>query len=94
MAKPTVYIETTIAGHLTSRMPKDSLVSGQMLATREWWKKSRGDFDCYTSEVVLKEAGRGDPQAAAERLQVLANLPLVKPSSASVDKLSALLCTC
>jgi hypothetical protein len=36
MAKPTVYIETTIAGHLASRLPKNSLVAGQMLATRQW----------------------------------------------------------
>ncbi|HEY1684813.1 MAG TPA: hypothetical protein VGG19_08625 [Tepidisphaeraceae bacterium] len=29
--KPTVYIETTIVGHLTSRLPNDPLVVGQML---------------------------------------------------------------
>ncbi len=91
MSKPTVYIETTIAGHLTSRLSKDPQVSGQMIATRTWWAGSRADFDCYTSEVVLKEAGRGDPQAAAERLQALADLPLVKPSSIEVDRPAALL---
>ncbi len=45
MDKPTVYIETTIAGHLTSRLPKDPVVAGQMLTTRRWWEHSRGEYD-------------------------------------------------
>lgn len=77
MDKPSVYIETTIAGHLTSRLPKQLDVVAQMLSTREWWDKDRPSFACYTSPVVLDEAGRGDPMAAAERLAILAALPLI-----------------
>ncbi len=91
MDKPAVYIETTIAGHLTSRLPKDVIVAGQMLATRHWWTNDRPSFDCFTSGVVLDEAGRGDPIAAAERLRVLAVLPLVDPPIAAVDELASLL---
>ena len=57
MDKPTVYIETTIAGHLTSRLPKDPIVAGQMLASRRWWIDNRLRYDCYTSVRVLEEAG-------------------------------------
>ncbi len=89
--KPAVYVETTIAGHLTSRLPKDSKVAGQMLATREWWDGSRVDFDCYTSQTVLDEAARGDPNAAAERLKVLQDIPLIKVPGVAVDQLSKLL---
>jgi hypothetical protein len=92
MDKPTVYIETTIAGHLTSRLPKDPLVAGQMLLTRQWWSQSRTRYECSTSQLVLVEAGRGDPVAARERLQVLADLPVVRPNDLrAVDDLVDLL---
>jgi hypothetical protein len=51
----SVYIETTIAGHLTSRLPGDTEVAGQMLATRRWWKDERGRFDLFTSLLVHDE---------------------------------------
>jgi len=90
MAKQTVYIETTIAGHLTSRLPIDPLVSGQMLATRDWWARDRLQFDCFTSQIVLDEAGSGDPLAAAERLAILAGLPILE-LTADADALAELL---
>jgi hypothetical protein len=61
-----------------------------MVATREWWDKDRRNFECFTSPIVLDEAGRGDPGAAAERLKILADLPLVLGNEA-VDALAALL---
>ena len=33
--RPSVYVETTVIGHLTSRLPGDAVVAGQMLATRK-----------------------------------------------------------
>ena len=75
--KPTVYVETTIVGHLTSRLSNDPIIAGQMLETRRWWGESRVHFEIFTSEAVLFEAGRGDPVAAAERLQAINFLPLV-----------------
>jgi hypothetical protein len=46
--KPTVYIETTIAGYLTSRLPRDIVVAGQMLETRRWWQESSDQFELQT----------------------------------------------
>ena len=95
MDKPTVYIDTTIAGHLTSRLPNSVVVAGQMLLTRDWWDHSRPRFECFTSERVLEEAGRGDPVPAAERLQVLAELPVVRPADvAAVERVADLLLAC
>ncbi len=94
MEKPTVYIETTIAGHLTSRLPKNPIVAGQMMLTRQWWAESRMNYDCSTSQLVLIEAGRGDPSAARERLQLLSTLPVVRPADLRVvDNLIDLLLT-
>jgi hypothetical protein len=75
--KPTVYIETTIIGHLASRLPKDPMVAGQMLTTRKWWDESRHRFELLSSEAVRLEASQGDPIAAAERLEKLSAIPLL-----------------
>jgi hypothetical protein len=50
--KPTVYIETTILGHLTSRLPKDPIIAGNMVATRRWWLKAADRFDLVTAKLV------------------------------------------
>jgi hypothetical protein len=89
--KPSVYIETTIAGHLTSRLPKDPIVAGHMMETRWWWANTRPAFACFTSQLVLDEAGDGDPTAAAERLQALSPLTLVPVTAAAIDLAKMLL---
>jgi hypothetical protein len=89
--KPTVYIETTIVGHLTTRLPNDQVVAGQMLATRKGWEQSRSDFEVFTSQIVLDEASEGDPQAAAERLDVMKSVPLLPISDAAADLAERLL---
>ncbi len=56
--------------------------------THEWWNKRRSVFDVVASELVAREAGAGDPQAAQERLAVLATIPLldVKEEARSLAK--------
>jgi hypothetical protein len=61
MEKPTLYIETTIAGYATSKQSKDIVIRAHQEMTLTWWRTSSHNFDLYTSEVVLDEAGRGDP---------------------------------
>jgi len=89
--KPTVYIETTIIGHLTSRLPKDPMVAGQMLATRKWWDESRQRFEILSSEAVRLEVTRGDSTAAAERLERLAGIPLLPLAEDAMDLAERLL---
>ena len=81
--RPTVYIETSVVGFLTSRLPTDPIVKGQMLETRKWWTEHRTAFDVFASELVVQEASRGDAQAAAERLEALADLPLAPITDAA-----------
>lgn len=70
--KPTVYIETTIPSLLTKWPNRDVEIAGQQIATRDWWHKRRQAFDLYVSQEVLKEAARGDADAARDRLAALA----------------------
>jgi hypothetical protein len=75
--KPRLYLETTIPSYLTARPSRDSVVAGHVQITREWWDKHRGDFRIYISQLVLDEAGSGDPVAARARLKMLQSIPLL-----------------
>ena len=56
--------------------------------TAELWER-RADFEFYASELVLTEAGRGDPHAAALRLKSLTGIPMlqVPPQARDLGKL-------
>lgn len=74
--KAKVYLETTIASYLTARPSRDIVRAAEQEVTREWWK-SRDAFSLYVSELVIDESARGDPAAAAYRLEALRDLPLL-----------------
>ncbi len=73
-----VYVETTVISYLTAWPSKDELIKQDQAATKSWWVSCREDYELYVSEMVLDEAKRGDPQAAAERLEVLKSLPILR----------------
>jgi len=76
--KCSVYIETSVVSYFTARPSRDLVVAAHQQLTREWWESALPRLAPFSSAVVLEEAGRGDPQAARERLRVLANLPLLE----------------
>ena len=83
---PSVYIETSIVSYLTARPSQNLLVAAWQGITVEWWDYHRLDFQLCTSGLVLEEAGRGDPEAAARRLACLEGMPLL----AATDEVIAL----
>lgn len=50
----------------------------------------REDFDLFVSEVVVREAKGGDPEAASRRTELIAHLPLLELSD-HVTRLAAAL---
>ena len=72
------YIETTFVSYLTARASRDVVIAGHQQSTKEWWKDCRGDDQLCASELVFREAGAGDPQAAQERLDVLKDMLLLE----------------
>jgi hypothetical protein len=78
--KPRLYLETTIPSLLTAWPSRDVVIAAHQQVTREWWENKRTEYDLYISELVLLEAGAGDPVAARERLDVLRGLPLLDAS--------------
>ena len=73
----TVYIETSIASPATARPSSDLNIATLQMQARDWWRIERPKFDLVTSQLVINEASAGDPGAAADRLKLLAGVPLV-----------------
>ena len=90
MTKKTVYIETSVVSYLTARPTANLLAAAWQKVTLDWWETRRSGFELYTSEVTVQEAGRGDREARARRLAVLADIPLL-PISGAVAPLAAAL---
>lgn len=73
----TVYIETSIVSHAAARPSSDASIATLQMQARDWWRIERPKFDLVASQLVVNEASAGDPGAAADRLRLLAGVPLV-----------------
>jgi len=75
--KPSVYIETTIISYFTSKPSNDLLVLSRQRITEEWWNSKLPELDCYISQAVLDEIGRGDKAAASRRMKTVSQFKLL-----------------
>ena len=80
-----VYIETTVVSYLTARPNRDVVIAGHQQVTHEWWDTRRDSYELCVSQLVLGEAGAGDPQAAQERLAVLAPMTVLETTTAALE---------
>jgi hypothetical protein len=90
--RPRLYLETTIPSFLTARPSRDLAKSRMQWITARWWNSWRTQFHIYVSTIVLKEARKGDPEAARRRLDILEPIQVVdhNPRSyALADRLMA-----
>ena len=85
MARPRLYLETSVISYLTGRLSRDLITVGRQELTREWWDRERQRFDLFISEFVLAEAAEGDANAAQHRLEALAGIPEVPPTHEARD---------
>ncbi len=79
MKKPTVYIETTVIGHIAAWDQTDVLVYARQIQSRRWWA-IRDRFDLVVSQVVVDECSAGDSNAASERLALITDIPILTAS--------------
>jgi hypothetical protein len=82
--KPRVYLETSVISCLASRPSRDLIVAANQQITQEWWQLRRQDFDLFISQLVVQEASAGDEHAAQQRLQAIADIPLLTLSEEAV----------
>ena len=88
--KPRVYLETTIPSYLTAWPSRDLVRAAHQQITRDWWDRRRAEFELYISQVVLRECQAGDVTAAAERLKILQDLPLLEQTEEATRLAQAL----
>ena len=78
--KPSVYLETTVIGYLTSRLSSSLLIAANQQLTRDWWDDHRDEFRFFISRYVLDECSAGNEGAAAERLDAIQGIPALDVS--------------
>ena len=76
-----VYIETSVVSYASAWPSRDIETAALQQQARDWWTIERAKFVLVTSQLTLDEAMAGDPMAAADRLEMLAGLPLVDINS-------------
>jgi hypothetical protein len=64
--KESIYIETSILGHLTARATDNLILAANIKITQDWWNENRSSFILYASEIVEDEAAKGDPAIASQ----------------------------
>jgi hypothetical protein len=72
----TVYVETTIVSYLTARRSRDMVLAAHQALTRDWWR-GRAAYHLRVSQLVLDEAGAGDPLLRARRLRALQGISVL-----------------
>ena len=75
--KPTAYIETSVVSYLTSRPSRDVVAMAHQRVTHEWWRTTPERFYLVASQLVIREAAKGDPEAARARLNILKGVTLL-----------------
>jgi len=72
-----VYIETSIVSHATARPSADPVTAVLQDQAKRWMDEQAIKYELVTSQIVLAEAARGDPDAANRRLAMLAGMPVL-----------------
>jgi predicted nucleic acid-binding protein len=85
-----IYIETSVVSYLTARPSHDLMTASRQATTRDLWENI-DKFEAYGSDLVVGEAEKGHPEAAASRLKEIERLALLEISSEAEDLASALI---
>ncbi len=88
--KAKIYIETSVVSYLTARPGHDLTTASRQAITRDLWE-NLNKFEAYGSDLVVGEAEKGHPEAAASRLKEIETLPLLEITSEAEDLASALI---
>lgn len=83
--KPTVYVETTIIGHLVGRIHPNEVIANRQELTRKWWEAGKSRYCLVVSELVLLECAEGDPEAARERLAAVEDVTRLKSPAGGAE---------
>ena len=84
MAKPRVYVETTVPSFYHEERTTPSIVARREW-TERWWDGTPERYELVTSSAVLDELAGGIPERSAKRLALIRRLPLLPVESAIAE---------
>lgn len=88
MARPVVYVETSVASfYFETRSAADMIARREW--TRAWWTAAIERHDLVTSAAVIEELERGDYSSRADCLGLIARLPVLAVEPAVMDIVEA-----
>ena len=87
----SVYLETTVIGHIAGRLHPNASVLARQQVTRLWWETAKSRYRVVVSDLVLAECGDGDSTAAQERLDLLNDLTAIDTDSEAESLANSLL---
>ena len=73
--KHRVYIDAMIPSYLVAPLNRDPKIAEWQRITREFWRDSR--FEFVLSNYVMDEISMGDRNQAANRMQAVAEIPVI-----------------
>jgi predicted nucleic acid-binding protein len=85
---PSVYVETSVIGYLTSWPRQDVTIAGHQNTTKQWWSTAGDRFELFVSQLVVRECSDGDSTAVQERLVCIEGLPVL-PITVDAENLAA-----
>jgi hypothetical protein len=94
IARPTVYLDTTIPSYLTCSPSRNAERARRERATHEWWNLYRWQFDVCVSYWVYREARAGNAAAARLRINFLGGLRKVERQSRAEELAKKLMKEC
>jgi len=87
----SVYLETTVIGHIAGRLHPVAAILARQQTTRDWWDSADTRYRLFVSDLVLVECGDGDSNAARERLEVLDGIDVLRTTDSANDLAAELL---
>lgn len=81
----TVYIESTVVSYCAARPSRDLVVAAHQQITLDWWGNVLPALTPFVSQFVLEEVSRGDPEAAAKRMEIITGIPSLEMLPAIAD---------
>lgn len=71
----SVYLETTVVGSVAGRIHPNPDIAARQHKTRRWWATAKSVYRLFISQLLIDECRAGDPTAAQERIDEIADLP-------------------
>ena len=77
MAQESIYLEPSVISYYAARPSQNLIVAAHQQITWEWWDRSIDRYAAFISLLSLEEISRGDPEAAARRLELVKTFELL-----------------